>query len=206
MSLPFLLEIGTEEIPDWMIPDALENLHTLIANFMAEANFPLIGQVIKHATPRRLFLRVEDLEERQADDVQQVQGPAKSAPKTAVEGFAKKLGVRPEDLETRATPKGEYYCFLKKIEGRQTKDILAKALPDLIPKISFPKTMYWTAKNGPRFIRPIRWIVALLGDEVIPFEIAGVKAGDVTRGHRKLGSPSIPVKYANYEAELRKNF
>src|ERR1035437_9604317 len=67
--------------------------------------------------------------------------------------------------------------------------------------------MYWTGgKTGPRFIRPIRWIVALLGDEVIPFEIAGVKSGSVTRGHRKLGSFGIPVTFANYESELRKNF
>jgi glycyl-tRNA synthetase beta chain len=72
--------------------------------------------------------------------------------------------------------------------------------------IQWPKTMYWTAKNGPRFIRPIRWIVALLDDQVIPFEIAGVKTGNVTRGHRQLGSSSIPVTIENYESELRRNF
>jgi glycyl-tRNA synthetase beta chain len=85
--------------------------------------------------------------------------------------------------------------------------LLADSLPSAILAIQWPKTMYWTGgKTGPRFIRPIRWIVALLGNEVIPFEIAGVKSGNITRGHRILGSSSIPVTTANYEAELRKNF
>ena len=95
----------------------------------------------------------------------------------------------------------------KLVPGRATLDILAESLPAAILGIQWPKTMYWTGgKTGPRFIRPIRWIVALLGDEVIPFEIAGVKSGNVTRGHRMLGHRSIPVTIANYEAELRKNF
>ena len=88
----------------------------------------------------------------------------------------------------------------------QRKGILAEALPAIVLKIPFPKTMYWTAKNGPRFIRPIRWIVALLGDEVIPFEIAGVKSGNVTNGHRRLGASNIPVTIADYETKLRDNF
>jgi len=105
-----------------------------------------------------------------------------------------------------STSKGEYYSFLRKIEGRATKDILAEALPGVIPKIYFPKTMYWTGRNGPRFIRPIRWIVAMLGHEIVPFEIAGVKSGRVTAGHRRLGSPSIAVNAPDYELQLRANF
>src|SRR5205807_1460928 len=77
--------------------------------------------------------------------------------------------------------------------------------PPAILAIQWPKTMYWSAKNGPRFIRPIRWIVALLDDQVIPFEIAGVRSGNITRGHRQLGSSSIPVTVATYSDELRKN-
>ena len=114
--------------------------------------------------------------------------------------------MAPEQLEITATGKGEYYTYLKQISGRATKDILAEAIPGIVLKIPFPKTMYWTAKNGPRFIRPIRWIVALLGDEVIPFEIAGVKSGNLTNGHRRLGASQIPVTVANYEAKLRENF
>ena len=85
-------------------------------------------------------------------------------------------------------------------------DILAESLPAAILAIQWPKTMYWTGEDGPRFIRPIRWIVALLDDEVIPFEIAGVKSGNITRGHRQLGHQPIPVTIENYEPELRRNF
>ena len=107
-------------------------------------------------------------------------GPAKSAPAQAVAGFARKQGVQPEDLTIESTPKGEYYSFVRKVAGRRTKDILAEALPGVILQIYFPKTMYWTGKGGPRFIRPIRWIVALLGEEIVPFEIAGVRSGALT--------------------------
>ena len=120
-------------------------------------------------------------------------------------GFARKQGVAPEALTVETTPKGEYYTLVKKVQGRYTKDILAEALPGIVLQIYFPKAMYWTAKNGPRFIRPIRWIVALLGEEVVPFEIAGVKSGNITAGHRRLGAREIAVTAANYEARLREN-
>ena len=201
MSVPFLLEIGTEEIPDWMIAGALESLRTL-----ALSSVPSLGEVRMDATPRRLVLRAASVPERQPDVEELVQGPAKAAPPKAVEGFARKVGARIEDLQVQSTGKGEYYTYLRKVEGRATKDILAEALPGVIPKIYFPKTMYWTGKSGPRFIRPIRWIVALLGDEVVPFEIAGVKAGRTTAGHRRLGSAAIPVNIQDYELQLRANF
>jgi glycyl-tRNA synthetase beta chain len=197
VSLPFLLEIGTEEIPDWMIPPALENLRALFVETMG-ADF---GATVD-ATPRRLVLKAAGLPERQADEVKKVAGPAVNAPEPAVAGFARKQGVAPADL---AKEDGRY-VFSKLIPGRTTHSILADALPGLIPKIYFPKTMYWTGKTGPRFIRPIRWIVALLGDEVVPFEIAGVASGNVTCGHRILGAAKIPVAIENYEQKLRENF
>jgi glycyl-tRNA synthetase beta chain len=115
------------------------------------------------------------------------------------------MGVALSELRVIETPKGEYYSFEKHIPGRKTSDILAEALPGLIAKIYFPKTMYWTGKGGARFIRPIRWIVALLGDEVAPFEVAGVHTGNRTSGHRILGKSDIPVTVANYEELLREN-
>jgi len=151
-------------------------------------------------------LQASGVYERQPDKAERLQGPAKSAPAAAVAGFAKKAGVAPEQLEITATAKGEYYSFLKQVPGRATKDLLAEALPGIVLKIPFPKTMYWTAKNGPRFIRPIRWIVALLGEDVIPFEIAGVKSGSVSNGHRRLGGSSIPVTTKDFEQKLRDNF
>ena len=205
MSVDFLLEIGSEEIPDWMIPGALESFRTLVSQALAcDGVEPVV--IRSDATCRRLVLRAPALYERQPDKTERLQGPAKSAPAGAVAGFAKKAGVAPEQLEITATAKGEHYTYLKQVPGRATKDILAEALPGIVLKIPFPKTMYWTARNGPRFIRPIRWIVALLGDEVIPFEIAGVKSGYLTNGHRRLGASNIPVTVADYETRLRENF
>jgi glycyl-tRNA synthetase beta chain len=198
MSLPFLLEIGTEEIPDWMIPNALENLRMLFEKLEIPHE-----TVTLDATPRRLVLRADGLPEQQPDREEKVQGPAKSAPPQAVAGFAKKQGITPEQLTTETTAKGEYYVYFKKIKGRLTRDILADGLPNLILQIYFPKTMYWTGKGGPRFIRPIRWIVAMLGEEIVPFELAGVRSGALTAGHRKLGSHEIAVTPSDYEQRLR---
>ncbi|HLJ17832.1 MAG TPA: glycine--tRNA ligase subunit beta, partial [Bryobacteraceae bacterium] len=185
MSLPFLLEIGCEEIPDWMIVPALNHLQQLFQGMLEEKKLP--GRVVGvDATPRRLVLKAEDVAERQMDSEELITGPPKSAGPGAAAGFAKKLGTTPEALSVEVTPKGEYLSFRKKVPGRETVAILAEALPTLIPRISFPKTMYWIGKGAVRFIRPIRWILALLGDNVVPFELAGVKSGKVTSGHRRL--------------------
>jgi glycyl-tRNA synthetase beta chain len=200
MTAPFLLEIGTEEVPDWMLKNALEDLR---ARFVALGIPHETVQV--DATPRRLVLRAAGLPERQEDSVERVQGPSKSAPQQAVEGFARKQGVTPADLAVEATPKGEYYVFHRKVAGKATKDVLAAALPAVVLGIYFPKTMYWTGKGGPRFIRPIRWLVALLGEEVVPFEIGGVRSGNVSAGHRRLGAAEVAVTCADYEERLREN-
>src|SRR5215471_9456941 len=201
MSLPLLLEIGTEEIPDWMIPGALENLRLLFEKL----EIPHVSLRLD-ATPRRLVLRAEGLPARQPDTEERVLGPAKSAPAQAVAGFARKQGISPEQFTVESTPRGEYYVYYKKVAGRNTKDILAEALPGVILGIYFPKTMYWTAKNGPRFIRPIRWLVALLGEEIVPFELAGVRSGALTSGHRRLGAREIAVTYDTYEQRLRDHY
>ena len=201
MSLPFLLEIGTEEIPDWMIPSALENLRLLFEKLEIPHE-----SITMDATPRRLVLRADGLPARQADSEERVMGPPKSAPAQAVAGFARKQGIAPGDLAVETTPRGEYYCFTRKVAGRRTKDILADALPGIILQIYFPKTMYWTVKGGPRFIRPIRWIVALLGEEIVPFELAGVHSGALTSGHRRLGAREIVVTTADYEQRLRDHY
>ncbi len=209
----FLLEIGTEEIPDWMIPAALKHLEQLFKELLeshglASPRFRLCLD----ATPRRLVLRADGVPDRQADTEELVSGPPKAAafkdgqPTPAALGFARKLGVEVSALEVRSTPKGDYLCYRKQVAGRATRYILAEALPELILKIHFPKTMYWTGKGGPRFIRPIRWLVALLGEEVVPFEVAGVQSGMVTSGHRVLGAPAIEVSTADFEDKLRASF
>jgi len=204
MSLPFLLEIGTEEIPDWMIPGALESLHSQLEGLGIAAQMD--------ATPRRLVARAKDLPARLPDTEERVTGPRQTAPQKAVEGFARKQGVTPADLSIQ----GEYYTYLRKTAGRNMIDVLAESLPGVILKIAFPKTMYWTGKTGPRFIRPIRWLVALLGSDVIPFELAGVQSSNETTGHRRLVAhalacsgglqSAVPVTISTYEQTLRDNF
>jgi glycyl-tRNA synthetase beta chain len=184
-----------------MIPNALENLHLLFEKLALPHE-----SVTLDATPRRLVLRVDGLPERQADSEERILGPAKSAPMPAVAGFARKHGIKPEDLVVESTPKGEYFTFTKQIEGRRIIDILAEALPGIILGIYFPKTMYWTAKSGPRFIRPIRWIVALLGEEIVPFAIAGVHSGNLTAGHRSLGAREVVVTPTDYVERLRDHY
>lgn len=192
MSLHFLLEIGTEEIPHWMIPGALAQL----------AKLDLLGATPRvDATPRRLVVRAEGLPERTPDAEQVVKGPPITAGDKAAEGFAKKQGADASALRKA----GNYYELAKSVPGRAVREILAESLSPAILGMQWPKSMYWTDRNGPRFIRPIRWLVALLGDQVIPFEIGGVKSGNITRGHRQLGLGAIPVTIATYESELRKN-
>ena len=204
MSLDFLLEIGSEEIPHWMIPSALEQL----------AKMNLFGaRPIVDATPRRLVVRAFELPSRTVEEEVIVLGPAPppgysigDVRDKATEGFLKKNKGPDDESFIHRTDKGDRWAVKKKRTGRSTREILAETLPQIVLGIQWPKTMYWTGKQGPRFIRPIRWIVALLGEHVIPFEIAGVKSGNITRGHRILGSASIPVTTLNYESELRSNF
>ena len=202
--LRFLLEIGTEEIPDWMIGPALGHLKKTFEQTLGQNR--LAGRVAwAEATPRRLALMAEGLPKTQKDTTESVSGPPKGAGEAAAAAFARKLGAGIEHLQLVGTVKGEYYCFTKKVPGRLTAEILAESLPGVILGIPWPKTMYWTGKGGPRFIRPIRWLVALLGANVVSFEVAGVHSGNVTTGHRRLGKMKITVSIKNYEERLRQN-
>jgi len=197
----FLLEIGTEEIPHWMIPSALEQLSRL----------NLLGATPRvDATPRRLVARASDVPLRTPDTEEVLLGPA-PRPGTSVgtpmdratEGWIKKNKLDVSEIYLRQTEKGERWAANRKRLGRDAKDLLAESLPASILGIQWPKTMYWGAKGSPRFIRPIRWIVALLDDEVIPFEVAGVKSGNVTRVHRMYSGVHPMYTYATVESVLK---
>jgi glycyl-tRNA synthetase beta chain len=200
----FLLEIGVEEIPDWMITPALTELG---ARF--EAAFKVFGgsALITKATPRRLVLLVENMDAQAPDVESLVQGPYLSAGAKAAEGFARKQGTTVDQLPKTQDAKGERYVFAQLVKGQSAMTALTEKLPEVIAGLHFPKAMYWTGKGGVRFIRPIRWIVALLDDEVVPFDVADVKSGNATRGHRVLGAQGPqPVTIANYFETLRANF
>jgi glycyl-tRNA synthetase beta chain len=203
VSLRFLLEIGTEEIPDWMIPGALESLAELAVQELGVQRLSY-GSLRTDGTPRRLVLQVSALPDRQPTATQPIQGPAQSAPQQAILGFARKHGVALADLHIQSTAKGTYYVYYRMEPGLATGEVLAKVLPGIIDAIVFPKTMYWKSPQD-RFIRPIRWIVALLGNEVVPFEVAGVRSGNETSGHRRLGAARVPVTVETYEQQLREN-
>ena len=206
-----LLEVGTEEIPDWMISGAIEDLERRFLNGLKKYNLDSGVRVSTDATPRRLVLVAEGIAERQADRVETLKGPPRSIaydasgnPTKAAEGFARRTGVLVEQLQVGEDDK---LTVERSIEGRPAAEILAEFLPEAIVGIYFPKTMYWTGKAGPRFIRPIRWLVALFNGRVVPFEIAGVRSGKMTCGHRRLGSASIEVSgAADYRSKLADNF
>src|SRR6266404_3707306 len=135
----FLLEIGVEEVPAWMIESALAQLRKALGEAVA-------AEVQVFGTPRRLTAHIADLPESQPDTEEQLTGPPKKAPQQAAEAFAKKCDVPISQLATITTSKGEYWSYLKKEKGQKTAALLATALPGIILGIHWPKTMYWTAK------------------------------------------------------------
>jgi len=190
MVAELLLEIGTEEIPAGYLEKGLAEFRRLAQALLEENRIDMAGGLYTYGTPRRLILIGKAVAETQEDLVQEMTGPPKSVaydeegkPTKAAVGFAKKQGVPVEELECIETPKGEYLYVKRKIPGRPTKDILADALPKLIAGIPWPKSMRWGDIGFP-FVRPIHWIIALLNGEVIPFEVANVRSGHTTQGHR----------------------
>lgn len=194
----FLLEIGTEEIPARMAPAGVAELEARFRKECAALHLP-IDDVRTAVTPRRLILAVGSIPERQEDVVQEVMGPPAAAafkdgqPTKAAEGFARREGLEVSDLRVVDTPKGPYVAATKRIAGRPVLELLADALPRLIGSIPWPKSMRWGI-GGTSFVRPVHWIVALLGSEVVPFEFAAIRSGRVTRGHRFLAPSPIEVR------------
>jgi len=208
-----LFEVGCEEIPAGMLARAEEELKAGLEKQLAAESLSEGVAVEAFSTPRRLFLWARGLPAGQADVVNEVTGPPKSvaydavgAPTRAAVSFAEKQGIALHEVYLLQTPKGEYLAAKQVKRGRATEFILADALPRILHDLYWPKTMTWTGLTGARFIRPIRWIVALLDGKALKFSYAGITAGDVTRGHRFLGLSAIRVKsFADYEKRLKAN-
>ena len=205
----FLLEIGCEEIPARMIRAASEELRDRVGAVLSRERLSG-GEVTHFDTPRRLAVLAAGIAASQADITEQISGPSVNVaykdgqPTPAAHAFAKKAGVDVAQLERVTTPKGEYLSAKVTKKGRSAAEILAEALPKELSSIYWPKNMYWRRQNE-RFVRPVRWLVAMLDGEIIPLEFDGIRAGNGSRGHRILthGAVTIPRAGAAYFESLR---
>jgi glycyl-tRNA synthetase beta chain len=211
----FLLEIGLDEIPARMIAGAEAELCRRVNDLLTRERLLAPGsKLTTYSTPRRLAILVEGVLASQADAQEQLTGPSwkvafkDGAPTKAAEAFAHKAGVAVAALEKVTNAKGEYVGVTVKRQGRETAELLATELPKEVLGLYWAKNMYWRAGKPERYVRPIRWMVALLDSSIVPLEIAGIKAGNTSRGHRILHgeSPVILAKPTDYAEALRKAF
>lgn len=208
MAKDLLFEIGAEEIPAGFMPHILGQLKQLAETKLNDAHLPF-ESIATYGTPRRLALIVKGLADTSAEISERHKGPSASiaydadgnATKAAI-GFARGKGLDVADL---VVEDGYIYAETK-TAGVSVKDIVTDMLPQLITGLNFPKSMHWGNLDA-KFVRPVRWLVALLDEEVIPVEFATVKSGNVTRGHRFLGADEITIKNASsYVDTLKENF
>ena len=205
----FLLEIGCEEIPARMIDAASAELREHVSNLLRRERL-VGGEVTSFHTPRRLAVMAAGIYGAQADVTERVTGPSVNVaykdgqPTPAAQAFAKKAGVDVSQLEKISTSRGEYLAATVTKRGRSAAEILAESLPKEVSTIYWPKNMYWQKPNE-RFVRPVRWLVAMLDGEAIPLEFAGIRAGKTSRGHRILsdGGVTIPRAGTAYVDSLR---
>lgn len=196
----FLLEVGTEEIPDRMLAAGVAGLRDKMAAALEPLQILAPGASWSTwCTPRRLTVAVGPVLPRQEDREEEVTGPpvraaldAKGKPTKALEGFARGHGLRPDQVQRVQTPKGEYMGFRRTVAGRPAVELLAEAVAEVLPSLHFAKMMRWGSGSF-RFVRPIRWIVALLGEETVSVEVAGVRSGRHSQGHRTLSSGAVLV-------------
>ena len=201
-KLELLFEVGCEEIPAGMLARATDDLKSGLEKQLAVESIADGAKVEAFSTPRRLVLWARGLPQRQADVTTEVTGPPKSiaydavgAPTRAAVSFAEKQGIALHEVYFVQTPKGEYLAAKQVKRGRATEFILADALPRILHDLYWPKTMTWTGLAGARFIRPIRWVVALLDGKPLTKSTDNLRAtGNIVlnvEGNAKLDTPSL---------------
>jgi len=196
----FLLEIGCEEIPARMIDAASQELRQRVAALLTRERLGNL-EVVSFETPRRLAVLASGISPAQDDVTEQITGPSANVaykdgqPTPAAHAFAKKAGVDVSQLQRLSTAKGEYLAAQVTKKGRSAVEILAESLPKEIATIYWPKNMYWR-KPSERFVRPVRWLVAMLDGETIPLEFDGIQAGNQSRGHRILTDTAVSIPRA----------
>ncbi len=199
--VPFLFEIGTEELPAGHLTHLLAQLRRSVPEALDELRLDH-GEVHVWGTPRRLVVFVENLASHQADEERVVKGPParvayddEGEPTRAAEGFARSRGGSVDDLRVTAMDGGDYVVIEQKVEGRPASEVLQDALVDWIADLHVPRSMRWNATQV-AFSRPIRWLVCLLDERVVPLDYAGIRSGRVTRGPRPVGSPEVALASA----------
>jgi glycyl-tRNA synthetase beta chain len=224
----FLLEIGTEEIPARMIASATGELQRRISELVTRERLSATASVEAYSSPRRIAVIVHGLAAAQPDIAEQLLGPAMAhaykngQPTQAAVAFAKKAGVPLAELTTATTPKGEYLAANVIKRGKPAPALLGELVPREIAALYWAKNMYWRLGKPERFVRPVRWLVALLDGDIVPLEFGGITAGRISRGHRilapapislaspaeyadKLRAASVLPSYAERERKIRKD-
>ena len=195
---PFLFEIGSEEIPARFVSIGLALLKDAFIRLLDKTSIEY-GNISEYATPRRLTIYMEGISERQKDRTTESLGPPKKvafddkgSPTKAATGFAASIGIEVKDLKIKNTERGEYVAATIEEKGRATGDVFAGAIPEIISSLQLPRSMRWGG-GSLRFFRPIQWILAMFGSEIIPFDLDGIKSGSISYGHRFLSPAAIKI-------------
>jgi glycyl-tRNA synthetase beta chain len=213
-TVDFLFEIGCEEIPAGMLPGAAKELKVILEKYLSTYSLKEDAAIEVWGAPRRLAALCTSVRAKQPDETKEITGPPKSVaydatgkPTRAAESFAEKWSLSVEKLGTVSTPKGEFLSARKVILGRPAAEILEDVLPRAVAEIPWTRSMYWTGAKGLHFIRPIRWVVAMLGGKPLRFSLGDAVAGSSSSGHRFRGKEKIPLTGAkDYVQKLRANF
>ena len=209
----FLFEVGCEEIPARLIPKACAELQQILEKYFS-ANAIFVAPLRAIGAPRRLAVMSDGVRLRQADQQKEILGPPRSvafdnvgAPTRAAISFSEKQGIPLAKLKIVTTPRGDFLAAKQTILGRSAKEILGEVLPQALREMSFPRAMYWSGRSGARFIRPVRWIVALLDGGVLPMEFGGAHSANRSAGHRFLAKAPVRISGSrDYAEKLRKSF
>jgi glycyl-tRNA synthetase beta chain len=200
-----LLELFSEEIPARMQVRAARELERLLIGGLSDHAL-LFESARSFAGPRRLTVAIGGLPGTQKDRIEERKGPRAGAPEKAIQGFLKSAGVSLEQCQQRSDEKGNYYVAVIARKGRATAEVLAEIIPDAISRLPWPKSMRWGSGSF-RWVRPLHSIVATFDGEVVEFEIAGLRAGNITQGHRFLAPAAFEIRhFDDYESKLRKSF
>ena len=200
-----LIELFSEEIPARMQQKAADDLRQMVTNALVEAGLTYEGAQA-HGGARRLVLSIEGLDAKAADVNEERKGPRVDAPQPAIDGFLKSTGLTIDQLKVQDDKKGQFYLAVMRKPGRSAPEIIAEVVPDTIRKFPWPKSMRW-GSGSLRWVRPLHSIICTFDGEVVPFEIEGIKSGNVTRGHRFMGAQSIEVRrFEDYALKLAREF